>query len=98
VIVPVAAAPPAIPLTCQPTDVFDDPVTVAVNVWLPPTRTLAPLGDTETLIPPEVVCVGEEDVVELLFVMPEHPACKSAPNTSSEMREARRIAMSTTNR
>jgi hypothetical protein len=98
VIVPVAAAPPVTPFTCQFTDVFDDPVTVAVNVWLPPTRTLALLGNTDTLMPPDVVCVGEDDVFELLFVMPEHPACRSAPSTSSEIREARRITMFTTNR
>ncbi|MGD0956888.1 MAG: hypothetical protein ABR953_08645 [Candidatus Acidiferrales bacterium] len=30
-IVPVAEAPPVTPLTCQVTDAFDEPVTVALN-------------------------------------------------------------------
>jgi hypothetical protein len=47
-IVPVDELPPVTPFTCQVTDVFDEPLTVALNGWVAPARTLAGFGETET--------------------------------------------------
>ena len=49
-IVPVDAAPPVTLLTCQVTDEFDDPVTVALNGCARPARTVIGFGETETVI------------------------------------------------
>ncbi len=48
-IVPVEAAPPVTPFTCQVTDVFEVPVTVALNGWARPARTVIGFGETETV-------------------------------------------------
>jgi hypothetical protein len=48
-IVPAAAEPPATPFTCQVTEVFDDPATVALNDFVAPTRTFALAGATVTV-------------------------------------------------
>ena len=48
--VPAALFPPATPFTSQVTAVFDAPVTVAVNCWLPPAGTLADAGEIDTAI------------------------------------------------
>ena len=50
VIVPAAALPPVTPFTCQVTDEFDVPLTVAAKVCVAPARTVAGLGETETLM------------------------------------------------
>ena len=72
-IVPAAALPPATPLTCQVTEVFDDPATVALKDCVAPARTFALDGETVTVTPdPEGgVFVFELDEV---FVTPAQPA------------------------
>jgi hypothetical protein len=76
-IVPVATLPPAKLFTCQVTEVFDDPVTVALKVCDAPARTFALAGETAT-----VTLDPEGDVLELegkeLFVVPEQPASAAA--------------------
>ena len=47
-IVPVVALPPVTPFTCHVTDRLDVPVTVAVNAWDAPARTVTGFGETET--------------------------------------------------
>jgi hypothetical protein len=47
-IVPVEAAPPVTPFTCQVTDMFEVPVTVALNGCARPARTVIGFGETET--------------------------------------------------
>jgi len=86
-IVPVAPLPPATPFTCHVTEVFDDPVTVALKDCVAPARTLALAGETATVTPdPEV------GVLELeLFVAPAQPlrAAAAARNTrNSKCRKA----------
>ena len=59
VIVPTVELPPATPFTAQVTVVFEDPVTVALNCCVLPSRTFALAGDTETVTeggnePPDV--------------------------------------------
>jgi hypothetical protein len=51
VIVPTVAFPPCTPATCQFTDVFVVPVTVALNGTVCPITTDVALGNTVTLIP-----------------------------------------------
>jgi hypothetical protein len=46
--VPVDVAPPVTPFTCQVTGVLEEPVTVAVNVWVALARTFAEFGVTLT--------------------------------------------------
>jgi hypothetical protein len=78
-IVPIAALPPVTPFTCQVTEVFDDPVTVALKGFVALARTSALEGEIVTVTPgpeggaPEL----EEDE---LFVAPVQPA--SAPAAS----------------
>jgi len=72
--VPVEALPPATLLTDQVTEVFVVPVTVAVNGWELPARTLAGFGETETWI---CVC-GGGGVFVLELPTPAHPVCNSA--------------------
>jgi hypothetical protein len=64
-IVPVAAAPPVTPLTCQVTEVSEVALTVAMKVWEWPTvtDTLAGITDTLTGLPPVMVTVAEADFV-----------------------------------
>ena|SRR5260221_547147 len=66
-IVPVVALPPVTPFTCQVTELFEEPVTVALNDCDAPARTFAVPGETETetVDPPEFV--GP-------LVVPVHPA------------------------
>ena len=66
-IVPVVALPPVTPSTCQFTELFEEPVTVALNDCDAPARTFAVPGETETetVDPPEFV--GP-------LVVPVHPA------------------------
>ena len=45
--VPAVASPPTLPSMDQVTSVLDSPVTVAVNCWVSPRRTDAPLGEIE---------------------------------------------------
>jgi len=56
-IVPVVALPPVTPSTCQVTELFEEPVTVALNDCDAPARTFAVPGETETetVDPPEFV-------------------------------------------
>jgi hypothetical protein len=49
-IVPVEAAPPVTLLTCQVTEVLAEPVTVAVNGWVRPARTVTGFGATVTVM------------------------------------------------
>ena len=49
-IVPVDALPPVTPFTCQVTDEFDVPVTVAVKACVDPARTVAGFGVTVTVM------------------------------------------------
>ena len=48
--VPTVEFPPAMPLTFQVTAVFVVFVTVALNCWVPPRKTVAFEGDTLTLM------------------------------------------------
>lgn len=59
-IVPVAAAPPAIEFTCQVTAVFAVPETVAVNCCVCPVLTLIVLGETTTVTP----CTWLEELLQ----------------------------------
>jgi hypothetical protein len=72
-IVPVAVLPPATPFTCQETELFDDPTTVALKDFVPPARTLVAAGETVT-----VTLDPEGGVLELeggeLLVVPVQPA------------------------
>ena len=51
--VPMVSEPPGVELTDQDTDVFKEPVTVAVNKYVEPARMLAEAGKTETATDPE---------------------------------------------
>jgi hypothetical protein len=76
-IVPVAELPPATLFTSQVTAVFDDPVTIALNDFVAPTRTFALAGETATVtVDPEGGGLGLED--EALFVVPVQPASAAA--------------------
>jgi hypothetical protein len=76
-IVPVEALPPVTPFTCQVTEVFDVPATVALKGFVAPARTVALGGVTMT-----VTLCPEGGVLELegdeLFVAPVHPASAAA--------------------
>lgn len=89
-IVPVAALPPATPFTCQVTDVFNDPVTVALKDCVAPARTLALGGATVTVTPDTEggapVFDGEE-----LFVVPVQPASIAAAARKTKNSEYRRV-------
>jgi hypothetical protein len=88
-IVPVAAVPPATPFTCQITEAFDNPVTVALKDFVAPARTLALGGATAT-----VTLDPEGGVLELegdeLFVVPVHPASAAAASRNTETKECRK--------
>jgi hypothetical protein len=78
----VDALPPVTPFTCQVTEVFDDPVTVALNDFVKPARTFAFAGATVTvtLDPEGGVCeLGTEE----LFVVPVHPASAAAASKNT---------------
>jgi hypothetical protein len=95
-IVPVPALPPATPFTCQVTEVFDEPVTVALKDCVAPARTLALGGVTVTVTPdPE----GGAPVLDSdeLFVVPVQPASAAAlaRNTiSNACRQANSLSLS----
>jgi hypothetical protein len=76
--VPVETAPPLTPFTCQVTELFEDPETVALNDFVAPTRTVAVDGETATLMPEVDGGVLEFPDVELdpaePLVAPVHPA------------------------
>ena len=48
---PVDALPPVTPFTCQLTEVFEEPLTATLKLWVAPARTLVLRGDTETVMP-----------------------------------------------
>lgn len=75
---PLAALPPVTPFTCQLTDVFDVPLTVALNDCVAPARTLTVPGETETVTPE-----GEDVPTEFdePLVAPVHPANAAAERT-----------------
>jgi hypothetical protein len=90
-IVPVNAPPPATPFTCQVTEVFDDPVTVALKDFVAPARTFALAGEIVTVtLDPEGGVVGLEGAE--FFVVPVQPASAAAASgnmtSSSERRDA----------
>jgi hypothetical protein len=95
-IVPVPALPPATPFTCQVTEAFDEPVTVALKDCVAPARTFALGGATVTVTPdPE----GGAPVLDsdAFFVVPVQPASATAParNTkSSPCRQANSLSLS----
>jgi hypothetical protein len=62
-IMPSVALPPATPLTLQFTDVFDEPVTAAVNVWVMPVCTLADVGVIDMATGVVIVTCADEDFV-----------------------------------
>ena len=49
-IAPVTALPPLAPFTNQFTEIFAEPVTDALNCWEAPNRTLAEVGEIDTVI------------------------------------------------
>lgn len=76
-IVPVAALPPDTPFTCQATEVFDEPETVALKDCVAPARTLALGGATVAVTPdPEGGAPALES--DELFVVPMQPASAAA--------------------
>jgi hypothetical protein len=84
-IVPVEALPPVTPFTCQVTEVFDDPVTVALNGFVAPARTLALEGEIATVTPgPEGGALELEDE---LFVAPVQPASTPAASRNTNNTE-----------
>jgi hypothetical protein len=76
---PTVWLPPATPLTCQVTEVFGDPLTEAVNCWLPKLGTVTVLG--ETLTPPEDVVLVTVTVADADFVV---SACDIAVTVTGE--------------
>ena len=89
-IVPAAALPPATPFTCQVTEVFVEPVTVALNDFVAPARTVALAGET-AIVTPDPEGAGLELEVDELLVVPVHPhsaATASRDTKSSGCRKA----------
>jgi hypothetical protein len=78
------ALPPATPFTCQATVWFPLPVTVALKACVPPARTLAELGDTDT----PAALEPEDELLPAAGEVPPHPACSRVSN-SSEISEKR---------
>jgi len=70
-IVPVAALPPVTPFTNQFTELFAEPVTVALNGCEAPNRTLAELGETATVMPEDCELVARD--LEEFAVEPAQP-------------------------
>ena len=92
-IVPVAALPPATPFTCQATEVFDEPATVALKDCVAPARTLALAGATVTvtLDPEGGVLDPELDLKpDELFVVPVQPASAAAANRNTKSSACRK--------
>jgi hypothetical protein len=88
-IIPVAALPPVTPFTCQVTEVFDDPATVALKDCVAPARTFTFAGETAT-----VTLDPEDGVLELeaeeLFVVPAQPASAAAAGRNTKSSECRK--------
>jgi hypothetical protein len=82
-IVPVAVFPPATPLTCHVTKVFEDPVMTALSDWVAPPLTVAPDGETLTVTPELAGGVLELDDDELC-VAPVHPAMAAAAKRQTQ--------------
>jgi hypothetical protein len=88
-IVPAAALPPVTPFTCQVTEVFDDPVTFALNDFVVPARTIAIAGETVTVtLCPEGGVLGLEG--DELFVAPVHPVSAKTANRDTKNAECRK--------
>lgn len=88
-IVPVAALPPSTPFTCQVTEVFVDPVTVALKDCVAPIRTFALDGETATVtLDPEGGVLALE--AGELFVVPVHPASAAAAARKTKSSECRK--------
>jgi hypothetical protein len=62
-IMPTVAFPPATLLTLQVTVVLEDPLTVAMNVWVMPVCTLAVIGVIDTMTGVVMVTCAEADFV-----------------------------------
>jgi hypothetical protein len=85
------ALPPATPFTSQATAVFDDPVTVALNDFVAPTRTSALAGDTETVtLDPEGGVMGLDN--DELFVVPVQLASAAVARRSAIGAECRKAS------
>jgi hypothetical protein len=85
-IVPVEAVPPVTPFTCQVTEVFDDPVTVALNDFVATALTFALVGETVTVTLCPLGGVLELEGDELL-VAPVHPASAIAASRDAQSTE-----------
>ncbi|MGC2330615.1 MAG: hypothetical protein WA581_04110 [Candidatus Acidiferrales bacterium] len=90
-IVPVAAVPPVTLLTCQATVWLDSPLTLAVNVSVPPMRTFTGFGETVTLTAGGGV-PGSPGLPEEPLIAPAHRAWNKAA-AITKMSEARRMAV-----
>ena len=91
-IVPVAAAPPVTPFTCQVTDMLDEPLTVEVKALVAPARTFAELGETPTVIVAGGGGGGTPGLPADPLVTPEQSAWKKATRSNNSM-EMRRTAV-----
>jgi hypothetical protein len=78
--IPVDVLPPVTPLTCQLTEGFEDPLTVAVNFCVKPARTLALLGETETAMPDGARDEDELPIVKAFLAVPVQPTRTAAMN------------------
>jgi len=83
--VPVDALPAVTPFTCQLTEVFDDPLTDALKLCGLPARTLALLGDTETVTADDGEFEADPAEFDAPFVEPVHPDWAAAI-TKNKMR------------
>jgi hypothetical protein len=84
-IVPADALPPVTPFTCQLTEVFDEPLTAALKLWVAPIRTLALAGDTETVMPDDAEFEVDPPEFDAPLVEPVHPD-RAAAVTMTKMR------------
>jgi hypothetical protein len=89
-IVPEVWLPPGTPFTCQVTEVFDDPLTVALNDFVVLTRTFAFGGETVTVTLCPVGGVLELEGNEL-FVAPVQPTSAAAASRNTKSIEYRRV-------
>lgn len=84
-IVPAEVLPPVTPFTCQVTEVFDDPLTVALNACVAPARTLAVLGETDIETPDGAGDEVDAPVLDATLVAPVHPV-SAAPATKQNVK------------
>jgi predicted enzyme related to lactoylglutathione lyase len=89
VIVPIVELPPATAFTCQVTLEFELPLTCAVNVCVAPRRTLAALGETVTVTPPD-----EPDVFPFVDGIVDAQPPKNRGATSSAAKRSFRMVRS----